>query len=183
LKTNTSAVRRRGGQPGNDNALKHGCHTAQMRALRAEVRFAVLKAKALSKAAWNSETWPKAGAGKSARAGAPAVRLSGDAEIAGPQPRVGQAEALRGQPAAQQLADGGGPARHVRGKAPAVERLKLAGGQHDLEAFLPAVRAHGSSPCDVPDALLTHNAQMLQVVPVAQNKSLKAVPEPVQAAD
>jgi len=52
LKTN-SEMRRRGGQPGNRNAVKHGQHTAEMRALRAEVRFAVQKAKSLAAAAWN----------------------------------------------------------------------------------------------------------------------------------
>jgi hypothetical protein len=52
LKTNAGEPRRRGGQPGNRNAVKCGQHTAQMRTLRAEVRFAVLKAKTLAKAAW-----------------------------------------------------------------------------------------------------------------------------------
>ena len=67
LQTNTpSPARKRGGQPGNDNALKHGRRTAQMAALRTEVRFAVLKARALAKIAWNSEVWPKGREGKSA---------------------------------------------------------------------------------------------------------------------
>ncbi|MFL6690566.1 MAG: hypothetical protein ACJ8IR_10345 [Alphaproteobacteria bacterium] len=48
-------VRRGPGAPlGNRNAVKTGQHTAEMRALRAEVRFAVLKAKALAAAAWAS---------------------------------------------------------------------------------------------------------------------------------
>lgn len=55
LKTNTEAqVRKRGGQPGNDNARKHGQHTAQMRALRADVRLAVQEAKTLTAFAWAS---------------------------------------------------------------------------------------------------------------------------------
>ena len=37
--------RRRGGQPGNRNALKTGCHTAQMRALRREVSRAIAQVK------------------------------------------------------------------------------------------------------------------------------------------
>ena len=45
----------RGGQPGNRNALKTGLRTAQMRALRAEVRLAVTKARSLAKMAWAKE--------------------------------------------------------------------------------------------------------------------------------
>src|SRR5690348_13868969 len=46
-------IRRGPGAPrGNQNALKHGRHTAKMKALRAEVRFAVLKTRALAAAAW-----------------------------------------------------------------------------------------------------------------------------------
>lgn len=41
-----------GAPPGNHNALKHGRHTAQMRALRAEVRLAVAKARSLAAMAW-----------------------------------------------------------------------------------------------------------------------------------
>jgi hypothetical protein len=54
LKTNTGGAirRRRGGQPGNRNAVKNGQHTAEMRSLRADVRIAVQKAKALAAAAW-----------------------------------------------------------------------------------------------------------------------------------
>jgi hypothetical protein len=56
LQTNTEApVRRgRGGQPGNRNAVKLGLRTAEMNALRAEVRIAVQKAKALAAMAWVS---------------------------------------------------------------------------------------------------------------------------------
>ena len=59
LQTNTSALRKRGGQPGNRNALKHGRRTAQMVQLRAEVRFAVLKTRALAAAAWSLPLDPK----------------------------------------------------------------------------------------------------------------------------
>ena len=55
LHTNTHLpARQRGGQPGNQNAVKHGQRTAQMRALRADVRMAVQKAKALAAMAWAS---------------------------------------------------------------------------------------------------------------------------------
>ena len=65
---NTEApIRRRGGQPGNSNALKHGRRTAQMTALRAEVRFAVGKAKALAAAAWSLDPPRPAGDNKPAR--------------------------------------------------------------------------------------------------------------------
>ena len=68
LQTNTEApIRRRGGQPGNSNALKHGRRTAQMTALRAEVRFAVGKAKALAAAAWSLDPPRPAGDNKPAR--------------------------------------------------------------------------------------------------------------------
>lgn len=60
FKTNTDAApRRRGGQPGNSNATKHGRHTAEMRALRAEVRFLVTKTRALAKIAWCLELPPR----------------------------------------------------------------------------------------------------------------------------
>lgn len=49
-------LRRGPGAPkGNRNAVKHGRRTAEMRALRAEVRFAVQNAKALAAAVWNPE--------------------------------------------------------------------------------------------------------------------------------
>jgi hypothetical protein len=51
--------RRRGGQRGNHNALKHGQRTAQMRALRADVRLAVQKARTLAAIAWNIDAFPK----------------------------------------------------------------------------------------------------------------------------
>jgi len=52
-------VRRGPGAPlGNRNAVKTGQHTAEMRALRAEVRFAVRKARALAAAAWASPLSP-----------------------------------------------------------------------------------------------------------------------------
>jgi hypothetical protein len=51
--TNVPAQRGRGGQPGNRNAVKQGRRTAEMDALRVEVRFAVRKAKALAAAAWS----------------------------------------------------------------------------------------------------------------------------------
>jgi hypothetical protein len=59
-KTIPEAPARRGpGAPfGNRNAVKHGRHTAEMRALRAEVRFAVLKARALAALAWASPPMP-----------------------------------------------------------------------------------------------------------------------------
>ncbi|HSC18713.1 MAG TPA: hypothetical protein VLC74_07340, partial [Rhizomicrobium sp.] len=82
--------RRRGGQPGNRNAVKHGLRTAEMNALRAEVRLAVQKAKALAAAAWSAElsrglTLAGVGAG-----------LACHAEIAGSPRRVGQSEAFGG---------------------------------------------------------------------------------------
>jgi hypothetical protein len=112
-----------------------------MTALRGEVRMAVLKIKALAKIAWNSEAWPKRVEGNLAPGEADAG-LGSDAEIAGSAVWGGEREAFGGETAAQQLADGGGPARHVRGEAPAVERFQLAGRQHDLEPLLPAVHAH-----------------------------------------
>ena len=56
LQTNTDPPirRRRGGQPGNRNAVKLGLRTAEMNALRADVRIAVHKAKAPAAMAWAS---------------------------------------------------------------------------------------------------------------------------------
>ena len=53
-------MRRGPGAPkGNRNAVKHGQHTAEMRALRADVRFAVQKAKTLTAIAWATSSKPQ----------------------------------------------------------------------------------------------------------------------------
>jgi hypothetical protein len=68
LQTNTQTpLRRCGGQPGNRNAIKDGQRTAEMNALRSEVRLAVQKAKALAAVAWC--LGPSAGAGVTGEGG------------------------------------------------------------------------------------------------------------------
>jgi hypothetical protein len=44
---------RTGAPAGNTNAVKTGCHTKQMKALRAEVRLLLARTKALTKLAWS----------------------------------------------------------------------------------------------------------------------------------
>jgi len=69
LQTIPDAPARRGsGAPlGNRNAVKHGRRTAEMRALRAEVRLAVQKAKALAAVAWSLDPSPPGRDDKQAR--------------------------------------------------------------------------------------------------------------------
>jgi hypothetical protein len=152
--------RKRGGQPGNCNALKHGRRTAQMNALRTEVRFAVLKAKALAKAAWCLDL-----SGRLPGAYPSGAASASDAEVSGLHLRAGQCKAFGGQAAPQELADGRGAARHVRREPPGIEGLQLGSRQHDLEALLPPVSTHDPNPAQC--ELLTHNAQKTQLAPMA----------------
>jgi hypothetical protein len=96
LQTNTEAParRHRGGQPRNRNAVKHGQRTAEMNALRSEVRLAVQKAKALAAVAWCLD--PSAAAGVTGEQGAaPMETASGMGTLSDLHDRQGGAGGIR----------------------------------------------------------------------------------------
>ena len=60
-KTAKRILRRRGGQPGNQNAYKHGLFTARAMAERAWVRWIIRQSRAHLKVTRESDAFPLAG--------------------------------------------------------------------------------------------------------------------------